>query len=62
VRWRKAVKVSRIQPGETAAVFGVGGLGHLALQYARRSAHFAAAAGSSVAGCPLMTKMTIPIF
>jgi alcohol dehydrogenase, propanol-preferring len=30
----KAVKVSRIQPGETAAVFGVGGLGHLALQYA----------------------------
>ncbi len=31
----KAVKVSRIQPGETAVVFGVGGLGHLALQYAR---------------------------
>lgn len=30
----KAVKVSRVQPGETAAVFGVGGLGHLALQYA----------------------------
>jgi alcohol dehydrogenase, propanol-preferring len=30
----KAVKISRIQPGETAAVFGVGGLGHLALQYA----------------------------
>ena len=30
----KAVKVSRIQPGETAAIFGVGGLGHLALQYA----------------------------
>jgi propanol-preferring alcohol dehydrogenase len=28
------VKVARIQPGETAAVFGVGGLGHLALQYA----------------------------
>ena len=31
----KAVKVSRIQPGETAAIFGVGGLGHLGLQYAR---------------------------
>jgi propanol-preferring alcohol dehydrogenase len=31
----KAVKVSRIQPGETAVVYGVGGLGHLALQYAR---------------------------
>lgn len=31
----KAVKVSRLQPGQTAAVFGIGGLGHLALQYAR---------------------------
>lgn len=31
----KAVKVSRIQPGDTAVIFGVGGLGHLALQYAR---------------------------
>jgi propanol-preferring alcohol dehydrogenase len=33
----KAVKVSRIQPGETAVIFGIGGLGHLALQYARLS-------------------------
>jgi propanol-preferring alcohol dehydrogenase len=31
----KAVKVSGIRPAETAAVFGIGGLGHLALQYAR---------------------------
>jgi propanol-preferring alcohol dehydrogenase len=31
----KAVKVSGIRPGETAAIFGIGGLGHLALQYAR---------------------------
>ena len=31
----KAVKVSGIQAGETAAVFGIGGLGHLAVQYAR---------------------------
>jgi propanol-preferring alcohol dehydrogenase len=31
----KAVKVSGLRPGETAAVFGIGGLGHLALQYAR---------------------------
>jgi alcohol dehydrogenase, propanol-preferring len=31
----KAIKVSRLQPGETAVVFGIGGLGHLALQYAR---------------------------
>jgi propanol-preferring alcohol dehydrogenase len=31
----KAIKVSRLQPGETAVIFGIGGLGHLALQYAR---------------------------
>ncbi|MFJ2607635.1 zinc-dependent alcohol dehydrogenase [Streptomyces sp. NPDC091279] len=31
----KAVKVARIVPAERVAVFGVGGLGHLALQYAR---------------------------
>lgn len=30
----KAVKVARIQPGERVAVFGIGGLGHLAVQYA----------------------------
>lgn len=31
----KAVKVSSLRPGERAAIFGIGGLGHLALQYAR---------------------------
>ena len=31
----KAVKVAHIQPTERVAVFGVGGLGHLAVQYAR---------------------------
>ena len=31
----KAVKVARIQPTENVAVFGIGGLGHLAVQYAR---------------------------
>lgn len=31
----KAVKLARPQPTETVAVFGIGGLGHLALQYAR---------------------------
>jgi propanol-preferring alcohol dehydrogenase len=31
----KALKVARPQPGETAMVVGVGGLGHLALQYAK---------------------------
>ncbi|MFK4804378.1 alcohol dehydrogenase AdhP [Microbacterium sp. ZW CA_36] len=30
-----AIKNARIIPGETVAVFGVGGLGHLAVQYAR---------------------------
>ncbi|WP_166140045.1 alcohol dehydrogenase AdhP [Nocardioides ochotonae] len=31
----KAVKVARVRPAERVAVFGIGGLGHLALQYAR---------------------------
>jgi propanol-preferring alcohol dehydrogenase len=31
----KAIKVARVAPAETVAIFGVGGLGHLALQYAR---------------------------
>ncbi|MFJ2552633.1 zinc-dependent alcohol dehydrogenase [Microbacterium sp. NPDC087591] len=30
-----AVKNARVTPGETVAVFGIGGLGHLAVQYAR---------------------------
>jgi len=31
----KAAKVARIVPAERVAVFGIGGLGHLAIQYAR---------------------------
>jgi propanol-preferring alcohol dehydrogenase len=31
----KAIKVAGVAPAETVAIFGVGGLGHLALQYAR---------------------------
>ncbi|MGK9149016.1 alcohol dehydrogenase AdhP [Plantibacter flavus] len=31
----KAIKVAHVQPTERVAVFGVGGLGHLAVQYAR---------------------------
>lgn len=31
----KALKVARIVPAESIAVFGIGGLGHLAVQYAR---------------------------
>jgi propanol-preferring alcohol dehydrogenase len=36
----KAIKVARVAPGETVAVFGIGGLGHLALQYARIAGAF----------------------
>ncbi|WP_238012273.1 zinc-dependent alcohol dehydrogenase [Dactylosporangium sp. AC04546] len=31
----KAIKVAHVQPTERVAVFGIGGLGHLAVQYAR---------------------------
>ncbi len=31
----KAVKVSNLRPGETAVIVGIGGLGHLAMQYAK---------------------------
>ena len=33
----KAVKVSGVRPGQLVAIFGIGGLGHLALQYAKIS-------------------------
>jgi propanol-preferring alcohol dehydrogenase len=36
----KAIKVARVSPAETVVVFGVGGLGHLALQYARIAGAF----------------------
>jgi len=36
----KAIKVARVTAAETVAVFGVGGLGHLALQYARIAGGF----------------------
>ena len=31
----KAIKVAQVRPSERVAVFGIGGLGHLAVQYAR---------------------------
>lgn len=37
----KAVRVAHVAPAETVAVFGIGGLGHLALQYARIAGGFA---------------------
>jgi alcohol dehydrogenase, propanol-preferring len=36
----KAIKVARVAPAETVAIFGIGGLGHLALQYARIAGGF----------------------
>lgn len=36
----KAIKVARVVPAETVVVFGIGGLGHLALQYARIAGAF----------------------
>jgi propanol-preferring alcohol dehydrogenase len=36
----KAIKVAGVQPAETVAIFGVGGLGHLALQYAQIAGGF----------------------
>ena len=36
----KAVKVAGVSPGESVAIFGIGGLGHLALQYARIAGGF----------------------
>jgi len=36
----KAIKVANVRPTETVAIFGVGGLGHLALQYARIAGGF----------------------
>ena len=39
----KAVKVARVAPAESVAVFGIGGLGHLAVQYARIAGGFVTA-------------------
>jgi propanol-preferring alcohol dehydrogenase len=39
----KAIKVAGVRPAEKVAVFGVGGLGHLALQYARIAGGFVTA-------------------
>ena len=36
----KAIKVAGVRPAELVAIFGVGGLGHLALQYARIAGGF----------------------
>ncbi|MFI6423926.1 zinc-dependent alcohol dehydrogenase [Promicromonospora sp. NPDC050880] len=39
----KAIRVAGVAPAETVAIFGIGGLGHLALQYARIAGAFTVA-------------------
>lgn len=39
----KAIKVAQVNPADRVAVFGIGGLGHLALQYARITGGFVTA-------------------
>ncbi len=45
----KAVKVAGVRPSDLVAIFGIGGLGHLAMQYAR-------IAGASVAAVDLIEE------
>ena len=50
----KAVKVSGARPSDLVAVFGIGGLGHLAMQYAQ-------IAGATVAAVDILeSKSTSP--
>jgi len=39
----KALKVADIKPGEWVAIYGIGGLGHVALQYAKAMGYYVAA-------------------
>ena len=59
----KAIKVARVAPAETVAIFGVGGLGHLALQYARIAGGFVIAVDngrSCYCRCPSAVPDTAP--
>jgi propanol-preferring alcohol dehydrogenase len=53
----KAVKVAGVAPAETVAVFGIGGLGHLALQYARIAGGFAVAVDVEGAKLEMATEL-----
>ena len=53
----KAVKVSGAAPSELVAVFGIGGLGHLALQYARIVGAFTVAVDLEQHKLDLATKL-----
>jgi propanol-preferring alcohol dehydrogenase len=53
----KAVKVARVAPAETVAIFGIGGLGHLALQYARIAGGFVIAVDLEEAKLEMATEL-----
>ena len=53
----KAVKVAGVRPAETVAVFGIGGLGHLALQYARIAGGFVVGVDVEDAKLALATEL-----
>jgi alcohol dehydrogenase, propanol-preferring len=53
----KAVKVAGVRPTEHVAVFGIGGLGHLALQYARIAGGFVTGVDVEPAKLDLATEL-----
>jgi propanol-preferring alcohol dehydrogenase len=53
----RAVKVARIGPAQHVAVFGIGGLGHLAVQYARLAGGFVTAVDVEAAKLDLASDL-----
>jgi propanol-preferring alcohol dehydrogenase len=53
----KAIKVAGVAPAETVAIFGIGGLGHLALQYARIAGAFVIAVDITEPKLKLATEL-----
>lgn len=53
----KAIKVAGVAPAETVAVFGIGGLGHLALQYAKIAGGFTIAVDIEASKLSMATKL-----
>jgi propanol-preferring alcohol dehydrogenase len=53
----KAIKVAHVAPAETVAIFGIGGLGHLAVQYARIAGGFVIAVDVEDAKLAMATEL-----
>lgn len=53
----KAIKVAGVSPAETVAVFGIGGLGHLALQYAKIAGAFTIAVDIEASKLSMATEL-----